>query len=193
MRPFIAVRRVPVVVGVLPLLALLLAAPVAAAPLVRTQLSGSDSFTEELCDEEWSVENSFEALFMLKAGHQGDPTPLFFYRESYRTVYTDPEDDSRGFVISGHTLFKDVAATRISGTTYQFDSMQAGQPMVISTLDGHVIGRDRGRATWQFLVDTHGSSDPNDYEVLDVTDLATNGPHPIGEEPCSLVAEALQG
>jgi hypothetical protein len=192
MRPLIALRRAPVV-GVLVLIALLLAAPVAAAPLVHTHLSGSDSFTEELCDEEWSVESSFDALFMLKAGHQGDPTPLFFYRESYRNVYTDPADASRGFVISGHALFKDVAATRISGTTYVFDSMQTGQPIVISTLDGHVVGRDRGRVTWQFLVDTHGSNDPNDYEVLDVTDLATNGPHPIGEEPCPLVVKALQG
>jgi hypothetical protein len=189
MRSTTAVHRAALLAAVL---ALLLAAPVAAAPLVRIHLSGTDSFTEELCDEEWSVESSFTTLSMLKAGKHGDPTPSFFANESYRNLYRDPADESRGFVLSGHSLFSDIHVTLVSGTLYRFDSMQVGRPIVVSSLDGRVIGADRGRLAWQFLVDTHGSSDPDDYELLDASVVASSGPHPIGDAPCGLIAEAIQ-
>jgi hypothetical protein len=166
--------------------------PVAAAPIARGEQSGTDSYTEELCDEDWSVESSFTLSFKLKAGRHGNPTPLFFSHDSYVNIYTDPADATRGFVISGHSLFKDQRATLVSGTIYLLDTVQVGQPMVISSLDGRVVARDRGRLAFIFLVDTHGSSDLDDVEVLDFDPTTASGPHPIADAMCEFVAEALE-
>jgi hypothetical protein len=186
-------RRAGTVTFAVVAVAAIVAAPVVAGPLVREHRTGGDSYSEELCGEEWTVESSFEAVFMLKSGRHGDPTPFFFNLERYANVYTDPADATRGFVISGHSLFKDLRITRLSGTVYRFDSIQVGQPMVISSLNGKVVARDRGRLAMSFLVDTHGSSNPEDYELLDIGPTSVSGPHPIAESMCAFVVEALDG
>ena len=42
-----------------------------------------------------------------------------------------------------------------------------------------------------FLVDTHGSSNPDDYGLLDAGPTSTSGPHPIADSMCDFVSEAL--
>ena len=170
---------------------LMLVLPAAAAPLVRELQSGGGIGSEELCGEDWSVESSFAGLFMLKAGRHGDPTPFYFNNESYRNVYTDPADPTRGFIVSGHALFRDLSVTLVSGTVYRFESIQVGQPTVISSLDGRIVARDRGRLGFSFLVDTKGSSNPDDYELLESGPATVAGPHPIGDAMCDYIAEAL--
>ena len=109
-------------------------------------------------------------------------------------MYTDPSDPDRGFVISDNGLFvKDVHVTLISGTLYEFSSIAVGRS-AISTLDGRAIAADTGHVSWTFLIDTHGSVDLDDYELLDGTMTKVSGRHPIldsGDGACELIMEAI--
>ena len=150
---------------------------------------------EEACGEVWTVASTSTTLLMLRAGSHGDPTPALFIREQDLEVYTDPADASRGFVLAGNTLYKDLHATNLGGTIYRFDSMQAGAT-TLSTLDGRVVARDSGRRTLTFVVDTNGSTNPDDFVLISFEPGPVAGPDGIPEEEgpfCDLVAEAIAG
>ena len=132
-------------------------------------------------------------LFMLRGGNHGDPTPTLLIREQDVDVYTDPADPSRGFVLAGNTLFKDLHATNLGGTIYRFDSMQSGATS-LSTLDGRVVARDSGRRTFTFVVDTNGGTNPDDFVLISFEQGPIAGQDGIPEDEgpfCDLVAEAI--
>ena len=173
----------------------LAAAPVwGAAPFHELERSSSVS-EGEACGEVWTVTSTSTTLFMLRSGGPGDPTPALFVREQDVEVYTDPADSSRGFILAGNTLFKDLHVTNLEGTTYRFHTMQSGTSTV-TTLDGRVVAKDSGRRTWTFVVDTNGSTNPDDYELISIEPGPVAGPHGIPEDEgpfCDLVAEAIAG
>ena len=185
-------------IGVAPLLALGLliglAVPASASSVERTVLVETGVSVEEACGADWSVSTDSRVLVLLKAGTHGDLTPRFSANTHSRLVYTDPSDPDRGFVISDNGLFvKDVHVTLISGTLYEFSSIAVGRS-AISTLDGRTIAADTGHVSWTFLIDTHGSVDLDDYELLDGTMTKVSGRHPIldsGDGACELIMEAI--
>ena len=172
-----------------------LAPTAAAAPLDRFHYSETNMSVEEVCGEEWSVTAVDRGTFMLKQGRHGDPTPYFFQNYQSESVYTDPGDPTRGFVLSSNGLLKDLRITLIEGTTYEFLTLDVGQPSTISTLDGRAVARDRGRIAWRFVIDTKGGTDLDQYEILEAEPVAVNGQHPIlgvdDEAFCGLVADAI--
>lgn len=183
-------------IGVAPLLALGLliglAVPASASSVERTVLVETGVSVEETCGTDWSVSTDSRTVITLKAGSHGDPTPKFSASSHYRSVYTDPGDPDRGFILSGNELFKDRHVTRIGGTTYEFESMEVGRE-TISTLGGRMIAADQGRISWRFVVDTHGSADPGD-ELLEGTITGVSEPHPIlesGDEGCEMILDAI--
>ncbi len=177
------------------LAASLLAIPVAAAPLERQRIMSTDSYTDELCGELWSVEETVSGLFVLKAGQHGGP-PRFFANFRAEAVYTDPDDPDRGFILSSNDLQKDLHATLVAGTTYRIDNIHVGQPAIVATLDGHVLARDRGRIAWSFTIDTMGDDDPANDVLLgsEIVDVA--GPHLIhalGDEVICDLIDSISG
>ena len=54
----------------------LVAAPASAKPLVHDHYSGTDSFDFDGCGFTIHDDDTFQGLFMLKAGRHSDPTPL---------------------------------------------------------------------------------------------------------------------
>ena len=188
MQPMPTLHRAIARAAMVALTASLLTIPVAASQLEREFIASTDSFTEELCGEAWSVEETLSGLFVLKAGQRDGP-PRFFANLRAEAVYTDPDDPDRGFILSSNDLQKDLRATLVAGTTYQIDNIHVGQPSVISTLDGHVLARERGRIAWSFTIDTMGDDDPGNDVVLgsEIVDVA--GPHPSldEEEFCELI------
>ena len=166
----------------------------AVAPSHDLQRISTVSETES-CGEVWTVASTSTTLLMLRGGSQGDPTPVLLIREQDREVYTDPADSSRGFVLAGNTLFKDLHVTNLGGTIYRFDSMQSGATS-LSTLDGRVVARDSGRRTFTFVVDTNGSTNPDDFVLISFEPGPVAGPDGIPEDEgpfCDLVAEAIAG
>ena len=77
----------------------------------------------------------------------------------YREVWTNP-DTGQWFVIRGHGLFREIRATQVEGTVYEFVAVEAGQPFVIEDAEGNVIVRDRGVIRHTILFDTLGDGQP---------------------------------
>jgi hypothetical protein len=169
--------------------------PVAAKPLVREHYSGTDTFTAEFCGTTWNAEITFEGLFMLKEGRAGNPTPFFFDNYHYEIVWTDSSEPSRSWVQTGQGLFKDLRITLVSGTVYDFQALETGQPFVMWTTDGELIVRDRGSIVHHFRVDTKGDDLDNDEFIEGFDALRISGPHPVflatEEEFCGFVADAV--
>lgn len=175
-----------------------LAAPAGAKPLEHDHYAGTDSWVaEDFCGTDWNVESTFSGNFMLKSPRGDNPTPYFFDNYRWSDVFTDVNDSSRVFVVSGNGLWRDQHITLVGGTTYHFEVIEAGAP-VTARVDGRVIVRDRGSIVWEFTIDTKGDADlSNDVFVSDEGPTAIRGPHPEllmdDAERCALLNQALDG
>jgi hypothetical protein len=167
-------------------------APALASAVERQVVVEKGVSSEEACGLVWSVRINSKTVSTLKASH-GNLPPKFSARTRYRTVFTDLSNPDRGFVRTGKGLFKDLYVRHVRGTTYEFRSLDIGRS-TISTLGGKTIAADRGRIAWTFLIDTHGSFDPDDYELLDGTITKVSGPHPIlesGDDGCEMILDGI--
>lgn len=155
------------------------ATPALGKPLVHDRYSGSDSFVfYDGCGHDWNVDVTFTGVFMLKEGRRGDPTPYLFDSYRYREVWTAVDDASLVLIHEGNGVYKDLRITRVEGTVYDFEAIQAGQPSIWSTPDGDILFRDRGLVIWRFTVDTQGDDDlDNDVFIAEEEPIA-RGPHP---------------
>jgi hypothetical protein len=190
-------RRSLVSLAIAALLVLGLVVPAAAAPLEREHYTNSDSWTEVLCGTTWNAVGTWEGLFMLKAGRQGDPTPYVLDNYRFSITFTDASDPSRSFVISGRAMWKDLHITHLSGTLYEFEARQVGQPVTYRTSDGRVVVRDRGTLVNRFLIDTKGDADLSNDVFISGSPLIVRGPHPELDssqaQRCAWIAEAVGG
>lgn len=173
------------------------AAPALAKPLEHELYSGTDTFlVDDLCGTDWTIDVTFSGNFMLKAGRDGSP-PYFFDNYRYREVWTDLNDPTRMVIHQGNGLWRDHHITLVSGTTYHFEVIEAGQPSTWWTIDGTLIFRDRGSIVWEFTVDTLGDEDlGNDIFVSDEGPTSIRGPHPelvSGEAFCPTINAAIDG
>ena len=159
------------------LLAVALPAPAQAGPLEREHYSGTDSFDFDDCGFVIHHEVVYEGLFMLKAPREeGAPPRLFDNYEAHETLTAN----GRTLTIDHQGLYKDLRATLVEGTIYQFVVMEAGQPFVVRDGAGNVLLLDRGVLVATFQVDTKGDSDLENDEFIDgsFSLLADHGRHP---------------
>ena len=81
---------------------------------------------------------------------------------------------------------KETKAVRVSGTVFQFTSVEAGQPFYVRDGDGNLILRDRGSIRQVIEFDTLGDATPGGVFITDVS-FRANGPHPGFEfDSCSI-------
>ena len=94
-------------------------------------------------------------------------------------MFTNPATGA-SFTRHGEGMYKDLHIVNVEGTVYRFESMEVGQPFVISDSDGNVVVRDRGRLLTGFTVDTLGDDNLDNDVFIDGTFelLADNGRHP---------------
>ena len=190
-------RRLTLSVSLAVLLAAL-AAPAGAKPLVHEHYEGTDAWVaEDFCGTDWNVESTFSGNFMLKAPRGDNPTPYFFDNYRWSDTFTDVNDPSRVFTISGNGLWRDQRITLVEGTIYHFEVIEAGAPVTVR-VDGKVVVRDRGSIVWEFTVDTKGDADLDNDELVSFEGpTAIRGPHPEllmdDAERCALLTEALDG
>ena len=167
--------------------------PADAAPLEREHYSGTDSFSFEDCGFLIEGTTTFSGVFMLKQGRSGDATPYLFDNYSHDIVYTNPATGT-WFTLHGEGMYKDLRIVTVEGTVYRIESMEAGQPIVISDSDGNDVVRDRGRLLTGFTVDTLGDDNlDNDIFIEGTFELlADNGSHPgFYEDFCNIATDLI--
>ena len=138
------------------LLALAMAAPVQAAPLVREHYSGTESFDFDSCGFVIHNDLVFEGMFMLKAPRADGSPPYYF--DNYHLTETLTAN-GRSLTIEHQGLYKDLRITLVEGTVYEFVAIEAGRPFVVTDEDGNFLFHDRGLLKVTFQVDTLGDSD----------------------------------
>lgn len=159
------------------LLALAIAAPAQAAPLVREHYSGTDSFDFDDCGFVIHGDVTFQGVFMLKKPRaDGAPPYLFDNYEVHETLTAN----GRTLTIDHQGLYKDVRITHVEGTVYQFVAIEVGRPFVARDGDGNILFHDRGLLKATFQVDTLGDTDlDNDVFIEGSWELLMDaGSHP---------------
>jgi hypothetical protein len=151
-------------IPVIGLLAVAMAAPVQAAPLVREHYSASDSFDDDGCGFVIHVEATFEGVFMLKAPRSAGGPPYYF--DNYE-VHETLTANGRTLTIDHQGIYKDLRITLVEGTIYQFIAIEAGQPFVIRDEQGNRLIFDRGLLKTTFQVDTLGDTDLDNDVFID--------------------------
>ena len=164
-------------VPALALLGLAVPATAQAAPLEHENYSGTDSFDFDDCGFVVHDEVTFNGTFMLKAPRATGAPPYLFDNYEVHEVLTA---NGRTLTVDHQGLYKDLHITLVSGTVYQFVSMEAGQPFVMRDSDGNILYKDRGVLKSTFQVDTKGDTDlDNDVFIEGSFELlADHGRHP---------------
>lgn len=155
----------------------------------REHYSGSEAFSFDDCGFMIDGVSTFSGQALIRETKGGE---AFLVRDNYkyRDVLTNRETGEY-FVISGHAVFKELNATHVDGNVYEFETIEAGQPFVLSDSDGNVILRDRGVIRRTMSFDTLGDGKPGG-EFLGETVDAINGPHPAFNDEadfCEIAAE----
>jgi len=109
---------------------------------------------------------------------KGEFASAFFLHDNYAFMETWTNRDTGDFLtVSGNGLTHETKATHVSGTIYEFTSIDAGQPFVVRDSDGNLILRDRGVIRQVIQFDTLGDDVPGDAFVADMS-FSAHGPHP---------------
>jgi hypothetical protein len=184
------VRALVLVVGTL--LALLVALPANAAPIVNEPYAGTDSFTE--CGR-FQVESTFSGRVMIKDATPATDGQFFFFQDNYqyRDVITNPAT-GEFVVVRGNGIFKEIQPRQVEGSVFTFLTHEAGQPFVVEDTSGRVVLRDRGMITLSYVFDTLGDSAPGGIFLEDPVVVRVSGPHPGFEEAfdfCALLTSLI--
>lgn len=166
------------------------ATPAAAAVIEREHFSDTVDFSFSDCGFRLDVAGTSRGTLLVRVDKTGQ---AFLIKDTfhYRNVFTNPAT-GQWFVQSGHGILKDIKATQVNGTIYEFTAIQAGQPSVIEDAEGNVILRDRGVVRRTYLFDTLGDGMPSG-NVIEETGVVVRGPHPSRSENFCAIAAELTG
>ena len=106
----------------------------------------------------------------------------------FHETWTRADGSGRSFVFEGNGLAKDVRATPLGGSLYQFTFHNAGQPFVIRDSAGNLLSRDRGIFELQYTLDLD-IGDPS----WNFVDVRFSGPHPSADVDGCLTVAPLTG
>jgi hypothetical protein len=170
-------------------LALVAASTVSATMYVSEKYAGEDAYSYDDCGFWIDVAVTFSGTAHIRTGKGKDATAFFLHDNyEYREAHTR-RDTGETFILSGNGVFQETKGTRIEGTVFEFTSVNAGQPFVVTDSDGNLLVRDRGviRETLQF--DTLGDDTPGGEFVAEIS-FEVHGPHPgLDFDGCALFSE----
>lgn len=174
---------------------LVAAGPAHATIYERFQYADEEHFAFPYCGlDEVQVAVQLSGKGHIRAG-KGKTAGAFYLHENSSAVqtWTNPEN-GRFVTISYDAVYKDIKATRVDGSIFEFVSHEAGQPFVLRDMDGNIVLRDRGAISWTYLFDTGGDDEPGG-EPLEELDVRVSGPHPgfflEQDEECALALELI--
>jgi hypothetical protein len=155
----------------------LAAGPVGATVILRDHYSDDYAFSFDDCGYWIDVSGHAQGTAQIRVG-KGDLTSAFFLHDNYSFLETwTRRDTGTFFTLGGNGLFQETTATHVSGTIFEFTSINAGQPFLVWDSDGNLIVRDRGVIRQVLQFDTLGDGVPGGEFVADVS-FSVHGPHP---------------
>ena len=176
--------------------AALLAAAVPAQATVQDHVHYSDTFSDDFteCGFAIHLDGVASGNARIRVG-KGDLDTAYFGLDNYEyTVKLTNTANGRFVTEWGNGIIRDVSATHVSGSIFQFTTVESGRPYNLSDASGRVLVRDRGAIRDTYLFDTRGDHTPGG-EFLDLIEERVSGPHPgffmSEEEFCALVTPLL--
>ena len=126
---------------------------------------------------------------------KGDLDTAYFGLDNYEyTAKVTNTANGRFFTQWGNGIVRDVSATHVSGSIFQFTTVESGRPFNISDASGNVVVRDRGAIRQTYLFDTEGDHTPGGI-FLELLAERVSGPHPgffmSEDEFCAVVTPLL--
>ena len=160
-------------------LALAGAVPAQATIFERGTFSFEESVEEDLCGIAVRHDDVATGKFRNRTG-KGDLDQAFFGKVNleFTDTFTNLATGAH-FAIAGHVVNKDVKATPLGGTVFEFKVRESG-PVVVRDMNGNTVLRDRGAIWFTVVFDTLGDSQPGG-ELLAETVDRVSGPHPLFE------------
>ena len=164
------------------------AGPASATIFEREHYTDDYSFTFTDCGFTMDVVGHAEGIFSVRTG-KGKFATAFFAHDNYQFTEVGTRRDTGDFItLTANGNFKETKATHVSGTIYDFRSINAGQPFTIRDSDGNVVVRDRGVIKQTLRFDTLGDGVPGGIFIEEVS-FSFAGPHPGFElDLCALLA-----
>ena len=117
---------------------------------------------------------------------RADKNPdIVYVTDNYAFRETWTASDGRWFTLSGNGLAKDVKATRVSGTLYEFTFHSSGNPATVTDATGKILYRDRGNLSYHYTIDLA----TGEFNFLGVK---VSGPHATADtDLCKIVAPLI--
>ena len=156
----------------------------------------SDAFSDDFtaCGFSLHLEGLASGNAHIRVG-KGDLDTAYFGLDNYEyTVKVTNIANGRFYTEWGNGIVRDVSATHIQGSIFQFTTVESGRPYNLSDASGNVLLRDRGSIRSTYLFDTEGDQTPGGI-FLELIEERVSGPHPgfrlSEEEFCALVTPLL--
>ena len=183
------------VLALLPIVVVAAWPAVSAATVIdkdRFSESGGPEAVEE-CGRTLDHTFSFTGTAHVRVG-KGKQDQAFFGHSnvSFTDTFTNPEN-GRSYTETGRLTFQETRAVRVSGTIFQFTSVNAGTVRLLDS-SGATVLVDHGNIRTTILFDTLGDSTPGGVELAVLSEV-THGPHPFfdltEEEFCALTGSLI--
>ncbi len=164
------------------------AAPVGATVVLRDHSRDDYAFSFDDCGFWIDVTGHDSGVAHFRVGKGGlDTAFLLLDNYAYRETWTR-RDTGDFFTVSGNGVFHETKATHVSGTVFEFTSIESGQPFIVRDANGNLVLRDRGVIRRVVQFDTLGDHVPGGAFVQDVS-FSVHGPHPGLEfHPCGYLS-----
>jgi hypothetical protein len=172
------------------LMAVALAIPAFAKAVDGGSFSGTDSGIE--CGS-FVRETTFSGSFTIKDATPATSGQFFYFMQhvQYTDVITNP-DTGAFFTVSGRSLFKELRAQLVEGSTFRYRTIEVGQPFVITDMNSKVVLRDRGLIEMSYVFDSLGDSAPGGVFLEDPILSRVAGPHPgLNFDFCALANQLI--
>ena len=117
--------------------------------------------------------------FQVRADKTNPDIVFVTVRHAFKETWT--AEDGRWFTLSGHWLEKDIKATHVAGTLYEFTFHLPGRPFTVTDSSGKLVSNDRGNISQDYTFD-FGSG------TFTELSLRISGPHPAFDvDLCQIV------
>jgi len=180
--------------GAVLIAALALAAPAQATVVDRDHYSAPYSDDFELCGFSIHTEGVVSGNFRIRAGKHDLDTAFFALDNyAYSETWTNTEN-GRTLTLWGDAVIRDVSARHVSGSIFEFTTVESGRPFNLADASGRVLLRDRGAIRTTYLFDTEGDDTPGGV-FLEELAVRVSGPHPgfgmSEDEFCAVITPLL--
>jgi hypothetical protein len=148
------------------------------------------SFSYDDCGFAVDVEGTQSGHFRIRAG-KGETETAFFVSDNYSYTETHTNVDTGEFVtIKGNAIFNEIKATHVTGSIFEFEAVEAGQPFELYDSDGNLVARDRGSIHHHAVFDTGGDNVPGGI-LIEELEPEVHGPHPGFDDFCGLITPLI--